>query len=154
MPEPIKAIVIDPQAKTIREMAIPTKEPEPNVGCGLQLEFDCVKEIICCRLLEFVFLPSGKDLLMLDEEGLLDGDPNKDFFQLEEKWPPMAGTAVIVGHDLKMDAYRDPIITVADIAGTLRWSRRYVRGVNGSEPREGVIKAELDSLEIHEPGNA
>jgi hypothetical protein len=112
MTEPIKAIVIDPQAKTIREMAIPTKEPEPDACCGVQLEFDCVKEIIGCRLLEFVFLPNGKDLLMLDEEGLLDGDPNKDFFQLEQKWQPMAGTAVIVGRDLKTDAYHDSVTTV------------------------------------------
>jgi hypothetical protein len=55
---------------------------------------------------------------MLDEEGLLDGDPNKDFFQLEEKWQPMAGTAVIVGHDLKTDAYRNPVMTVSDVADT------------------------------------
>ena len=37
---------------------------------------------------------------------------------LEEKWQPMAGTAVIVGHDLKTDAYRNPVMTVSDVADT------------------------------------
>ena len=56
MSEPIKAIVINPQEKTILEISIPTKEPYPGDGFGLQLDFDRVREIINCESLEFVYL--------------------------------------------------------------------------------------------------
>jgi hypothetical protein len=46
---------------TQSQTAIPTKEPEPDACCGVQLDFDRVKEIIKCESVEFVYLLNRKD---------------------------------------------------------------------------------------------
>lgn len=85
----LRAVVIDPIAETFTEV---TTSP------GKAMAFS--RKIIGCQLAEFVYSPGGEHVILVDEEGLVRGDPNKKgFFQPTFYDRPMCGKAVVFGMD-------------------------------------------------------
>jgi hypothetical protein len=102
----MKAILIDTQNQTVREV-----EVEQKNGSPLQSMY----QHIGCELVDVVNIDDKNDVFV-DEEGLLKLDDNSRFFILDGFFQPLAGNGLIVGLDSKNGKSISTTLTVEEVA--------------------------------------
>src|SRR5262249_8994769 len=125
----VKAIMIDPAARTVSGIEVPVALYPDEPDAGPQVNFKDLYSLIGCDSVELFYLPNGRDAALIDAEGLYR---NKYFFQLGADCRPIPGKCIIIGHEIETDSWQDAIITLEDISGIIIWTRRVLRDVRNS----------------------
>lgn len=106
----MKAILIDAAAREIREVEVPT--------------YSEINRLIGCSCLCVAWQFANRDVLLVDDEGLLK--PTQDFFWLAAREDqPLAGNGLLMGpDDPDGDTSLPPKTTLAQIASMIRFVDR------------------------------
>src|SRR5262245_53542276 len=91
-----KAIMIDPEARTVSAIEVPVAPFPDEPDAGPQVNFKDLYPLLGCDSVELWYLPNGRDAGLVDAEGLYR---NKHFFQLGSNCKPIPGKCIIIGHD-------------------------------------------------------
>jgi hypothetical protein len=103
----IKAILIDPETRTIREVLVDEKD-----------FLDSCYKLIGCNLIE-VAVDLDDDTIYVDEEGLCK--QVKGLFEVVGAHQPFAGRGLVVGYNASADKHVDTTLSVQDVVDIVRW---------------------------------
>src|SRR5262249_41241418 len=88
----VKAIMIDPAARTVSGIEVPVALYPDEPDAGPQVNFKDLYPLIGCDSVELFYLPNGRDAGLIDAEGLYR---NNDFCQRGGVGSPAADTCMI-----------------------------------------------------------
>ena len=136
----VKALFIDPKLRMVYDIEL-LLTPPPDETCGPQVSHRQLSDLLGRVGIDGFYLPGGKDLAYIDEEGLYH---TKHFFQLGPNCDPVPGKCIIVGHDIRTDSYRDVTVTREEVERTIIWTKRVLRGERVVDIPGGIrIEADL-----------
>jgi hypothetical protein len=129
MSNPIKGILIDPEARCISLVDVPTEMPERDeegeFTPGLQPVPGAFNSLIGCRVFGIVDVPLWANCSCVhDDEGCLN-DP-KHFFEFRG-CEPIAGKVLLLGWDFPTDTWSDAPVAIDAVKEAVEFSRRKVR---------------------------
>jgi len=101
----VKAIMIDPAARTVSGIEVPVAPLPEEPEAGPQVNSKDLYPMLGCDGVELFYLPNGRDAALVDAEGLYH---NKHFFQMGPDCKPIPGKCIIIGHDIETDSCRTP----------------------------------------------
>jgi hypothetical protein len=142
MSEPIRAIVIDPAARTIAEARLPTEPGNPKYHYGTRVDIEAWYATIGCKMVEMHYLPDDLNMAVIDAELLLAEPPPTRFWQWGENCKPVAGIGIIAGYDFKTDTWSSTTLSLEEARKRVRFAERNVR----------EMKTEIDGPFIREAG--
>lgn len=136
MSEPIKALVIDPDARTIEEVDLETHDSQHGAGVLVPLaEF---KRVLGCDRVEFTYLKPGVALVV--PEGPVEETAPVGFwqYQSESDFEPIPGRSLVHGHDILRDHASDSPITLDEARKDITFRRGIVLKHLLTETERGV----------------
>ena len=122
----MKAILIDPERRTIEPIELPDNDSAINAA---------MRRIIGCTGLDYGVIDDMRDTIWVDEFGLTRGQPVYAFKLLRRE--PYAGKAVIIGAD-DTGATCAPYIPIGVLRNDVEWLDAIVPAVDWIEEEHGV----------------
>jgi hypothetical protein len=129
MSEPIRAIVIDPEARTITEVELPAEPGNPKYHYGTRVDTKTWYETIGCEMVEMHYLPDDLNMAVIDGKLLAAEPPPARFWQWGENCQPIAGIGVIAGHDFKTDTWSSTTLSLDEARKMVRFTKGNGRGM-------------------------
>jgi hypothetical protein len=116
-PNTVRAIVVDPKARTVEEIRLATKPGNPKNGYGTQLDQGAVANVIGSETFTDVDMIHAGEVVLVDR----DGDRGEHFWRYGDDDAPVGGVGVIVGYDAGDDAYRDTSLKLEEVREVIEW---------------------------------
>ena len=135
---PIKAIVVDPDQRTIKEVMLATKSGS-DFGAGTQVSLAEFRKHLKCKWVEATYLGKAASLMVnakSPDEGVPIG-----FWQYGPGCQPIPGIGVISGHDIMKDHAFDSPISPTEAHEKIKFTKRIIRAHKITEG-EGSIAIE------------
>jgi hypothetical protein len=140
-PNTIRALVVDPQAKTVREIRLKTSPGDEANGYGAQLDEPAVEKLVGVEDLESIDVGDGQ-VVIADE--LRQGQGESMEWTLGEAAEPIAGVGVIVSYDADSDAYADAMMTLDEARAAVTWGDD---GEDNAGELRAAIAERLDAMD-------
>ena len=145
-PNTIKAIVIDPQAKTVREVGLATEPGNERNGYGRQLDEPAVEKLVGVEDLETIDLGDGQ-VVIADE--LRQGQGESMEWRIGDG-EPIAGVGVIVAYDPDADEYGDVSMSLDEARAAVKWGASDEDEGDADELRAAIAERlnEMDAAQM------
>jgi hypothetical protein len=150
MSEPITAIVIDPESRTIVEVELQTEPGNHEYHYGTHVDVETWCAIIGCDMVEMHYLPDDLNMAVIDDKSLLAETPPGRFWQWGENCQPVTSKGVIAGYDFKTDTWSSTTLSLEEARKMVRYTKRNARGMR-TEMHGLFIRAEMNAA-IAPPG--
>lgn len=115
----IKAIVIDPAARIVKEVKLATEPGNTRNGFGTQVKQDALVDIIGTADIDWIDLGNGA---ALGVDALRQGQGEGMEWTLGNDGEPIAGKGVIVSYDPKADEYADVRLSLDEAREAVKWA--------------------------------
>jgi hypothetical protein len=144
MSEPIRAIVIDPEARTIIEVELSTEPGRHEYHYGTHVDVETWCAIIGCEMVEMHYLPDDLNMAVIDDKSLLAESAPGRFWQWGENCQPVTGKGAIAGYEFKTDTWSSTTLSLEEARKMVRFAKRNVRGLK-TETDGPFVRAGLDA---------
>jgi hypothetical protein len=128
----IKAILIDPTRREVREIELATHAKE---GVGPQIDLKEIRAHVGAPDTTIEFTSISKDVVMLgDENGWGEEGKQHECFQLGKEGLPIPGCAILVGNDVISDSFFDlPEADCKKLMGSVIFTCRRLMGFESTQ---------------------
>jgi hypothetical protein len=128
----LRAIVINPNDRTITEQRVASKPGDPEEGYGTQIDIDDVRWMIGCRFALFTASPLTQHSVVVDDEAPMAKSPPRYFWEWQGAGPiagvrggqPIADIGVLLGRDLETDTWSDVKMSLDEVRSIVRFTER------------------------------
>ena len=136
----IKAIVIDPTARTIVETELATWS-NPDRFYGTQVVLKDLYALIGCEIVDMFYLPGGTNQAVVDGKSLLSETPPEHFWQYGPNCEATAGIGVITGHDAMKDDWRSTTLSLEEVRNAVKFTHCIAPGMKVETTEDGPVHA-------------
>jgi hypothetical protein len=116
-PATIRAILVDPAARTVKGVRLRTEPGDARYGYGVQIAEGAAEKLIGSDTIDSLDLPGGQ-VVLVDQTRQSE---TAETWTFADDGEPIVGPGIIVSHDPDADEYADATMSLEDARKAVQW---------------------------------